>query len=58
MGLSLYLRPEPPRHEVMLVRDRSQLEMWPIQGPHREKSPVRRKAVGAPLLLEPFRWEV
>ncbi len=48
----LYLRPEPPGHEVFF--DREQLELWPDNRPHRKKS-LRSAAPGASLLLEPFR---
>ena len=46
---ALSLRPEPPRHEVHT--DPMQCEMWPVDGPHRKKSPRRVVSAGAPLLL-------
>ncbi len=50
--IPLFLRQKPPSHEVFF--DPEQLELWPIDRPHREKSP-RRAAAGASLLLEPKR---
>ena len=47
---ALFLRPEPHRHEVFF--DPEQLELWPVQVPHRKKS-LRRSSAGASLLLEP-----
>ena len=46
--IPLFLRQKPPSHEVFF--DPEQLELWPIDRPHREKS-LRRKAPGASLLL-------
>ncbi len=45
----LYLRPEPPGHEVAC--DPAQLELWPIHRPSRKKGHYRRTSVMAPLLL-------
>ncbi len=49
--IPLFLRQKPPSHEVFF--DPEQLELWPIEEPHRKKSP-RRAAPGASLLLEPY----
>jgi len=47
----LFLRPEPPRHEVFF--DPEQLELWPIDlATKREEPPGFSR--GASLLLEPF----
>ena len=45
----LYLRPEPPGHEVFF--DPEQLELWQADRPHRKRGP-RRRAAGAPLLVD------
>ena len=45
----LILRQAPPFHEVFFNAD--QLELWPIERSHREKSP-RTSGPGASLLLE------
>ncbi len=47
---ALFLRPEPPHHEV--YQDPMQLQIWSAEQPHREKSP-HGLSVGAPSLL-PF----
>ncbi len=49
VGLGLFLRQEPPGHEVDF-RDPDQLELWPPQVATRNKS-GRRKAPAAPSLL-------
>ncbi len=52
VGLGLYLRPEPPSHEVYF--DPEQLEIWPVDRPPREKSLPTVVCGGASLLLEPY----
>ncbi len=51
-GVIFTARADHPR-EVMRGRF-GQLELWPLEVPHREKSP--RRTPGAPLLL-PLPWE-
>ena len=46
--LGLFLRPEPPRHEVFF--DPEQLEFWPVNRPHRKRG--RRAVPPAPSLLQ------
>ncbi len=46
----LYLRPEPPRHEVMHVRLGDGQGLWP-EGPHGEKG-RRRSLPAASLVLK------
>ena len=45
----LYLRPEPPRHEV--YKDPEQLELWQVEVATLKEG-VRRVSPGAPFLLE------
>ncbi len=45
-GLALFLRPEPPSHEVFF--DPEQLELWPVERPPMNKGPFVYE--GAPLL--------
>ena len=47
---ALFLRPEPPRHEVFF--DPEQLELWPVHRGHKDRrAPLILR--GASLLLEP-----
>ena len=46
----LFLRQKPPK-AMRLVEVGDQLELWPVEGPGRNKSP-HRLSVGAPSLLE------
>jgi len=50
VGLGFILKAEaaPPRGPF---HDPEQLELWPVDKPHRERGPVYD---GAPLLLEPY----
>jgi len=50
VGEGLFLRPEPPRHEVIHVCDPNQLDLWREKG-HTAKKAPRRGSRGAPSLL-------
>jgi len=54
--IPLFLRRKPPPHEVFF--DEDQLELWPIERPHRKKSPDRVVSVGAPSLFDRLNREV
>ena len=47
--IPLFLRQKPSPHEVFFNAD--QLELWPIDRPHREKTPPSPYG-GAPLLVD------
>ena len=48
-GKALYLRPEPPRREVLHVTDRDQYDFWRPMGRQEKKAPQQYR--GAPSLL-------
>ncbi len=50
VGIGLFLRPEPPRHELMDERDPRQFDLWRRMG-HTEKKASRGTSRGAPSLL-------